>query len=126
MEAKELRIGNYLELLGKIVKVEGISNLPARKEMYWIACNAFEDTKIIHFKPIELNKEWFFKFGYNDVNKPSHFVKDEMSIDEHRFWNCNGMFIDDRNGVRIKYVHQLQNLYFVLYGEELIIKNPTK
>jgi hypothetical protein len=33
------------------------------------------------------------------------------------------MFIDDKNGVRIKYVHQLQNLYFALKQRELTIKN---
>lgn len=120
MRANELRIGNYLELLGKIVKVEGVSNLPTRKEMYWIACNAFKDTKIIHFKPIKLTEEWLLKLG---------FIK-SIGWDDFEYFDKNGVHIyvcNDGNDewleyemeFKVKSVHQLQNLYFALKNEEL-------
>jgi hypothetical protein len=128
MEANQLRIGNFLhfpftnenvEVLGINAHEENfkiINSISFKKESN-LYCE-----KIEVLKPIKLNKEWFEKFGYYDVNMPSHFIKDERTIDEHKFWNCQEMFIDDKNGVYVKYVHQLQNLYFALYGKELIIK----
>jgi len=116
MEANELRIGNYVELLGKVRKVECISNLPARKEMYWLTCENMIDTKIIHFSPIPLTEEWLGKFNWNGY-KPLHF-NSNFEIDKQGRLYCNG----DYKGVNINYVHQLQNLYFALTGKELIIK----
>lgn len=111
MEAKELRIGNYV--LQDNETISGITSNSIHKF----------DLGLIKLEPILLTEEWFERFGYFDFNTPNTFIKNEMTIDEHRFWNCNGMFIDDKNGVRIKYVHQLQNLYYALQQKELIIKN---
>lgn len=73
---------------------------------------------------IEINEEWLIKFG---------FKKDGRSYKLKNF----GRFIFHLNGVFfypagyldslfrrdiLKYVHQLENLYFALTGEELIIK----
>jgi hypothetical protein len=120
MEAKDLRIGNFLYYkntndLGTVELIHK-NHYECRDEFGIFTPNC-------SYEPIPLNAEWFEKFGYYDVNVPSHFIKDEMTIDEHRFWDCNGMFIDDKNGVRIEYVHQLQNLFFCLRGKELTIKN---
>jgi hypothetical protein len=50
-------------------------------------------------------------------------------------WMNNGFIIyqygdnfvfEYREGVKVKYVHQLQNLYFALTGEELTIKTNEK
>ena len=129
MEAKELRIGNlllfpftneFVEILGINAQEtsKGITNTLSFKKDFSLYCE-----KILALKPIPLTEEWFNKFGYYNENRPNHFEKDEYTIDAHAFWDCNGMFIEDKNGVRIKYVHQLQNLYFALKGKELIIKN---
>lgn len=121
MKAQELRIGNYLELLGEIRKVEGIFNLPKRKEMYWIKCEGIIDTKIIHCEPIPLTEEWLFKLGG---------VKTTDSFGGYLFYypNCNAMRIKNNEWssqhitVKVEFVHQLQNLYFALTGEELTLK----
>lgn len=116
MEARELRIGNFVDWNGEV----GIVSQLLEKDIFF-KCGETDLYDAI--KPIPLTKEWFEKFGYYDTNMPNHFIKDEMTIDEHSFWDCNGMFIDNKNGVCIQYVHQLQNLYFALRQEELIIKN---
>jgi hypothetical protein len=132
MEAKDLRIGNlvFFPFTNETVEIVGINahesidlqlnktiinTISFRKDLN-LYCEPIDK-----IKPIPLNAEWFEKLGYYDVNMPSHFIKDEMTIDEHRFWNCNGIFIDDKNGVRVKYVHQLQNLYYALQQKELKI-----
>ena len=93
-----------------------------------------------HISPIPLTDEWLLKFGF--------FLKEEI-YNEHFF---KGALFQDRNSdefvihhgdeyhyirdisssafdgsteyrtTKIQYVHQLQNLYFALTGEELEIK----
>lgn len=118
MESKELRIGNLVTYYGRVVSITGIT-----EEHPFINMITADYLEWDEIEPIPLSKEWFERFGYYNENRPNHFIKDEMTIDEHTFWDCNGIFIDDKNGVCIKYVHQLQNLYFALVGKELTIKN---
>jgi len=129
MKANELRIGNLLffpftEEHIKILGInahetnEGIVNSLSFKNGKNLYCE-----KITALKPIPLTEKWLSNFGYSNKNRPNHFQKDEYTINAHIFWDCNGMFIDDKNGVYVKYVHQLQNLYFALHQKELIIKD---
>jgi hypothetical protein len=119
MDAKELRIGNKLSFLGQTVTVKGVSSNPTRTEMYWIETEeGIVDTKIIHFKPIELTEEWLQKFGfelYDSVEFRHFYRKNDFDLDE----NYQPI---DFDCVEIKYVHQLQNFYFALTGQELEIK----
>jgi len=86
------------------------------------------------FKPILLTEEWLFSFGFeiyaesvimkafkigfNEITQDYLFdlcwIKDLDGKDKHPFYK-NGRF-------EIKYIHQLQNLYFALTNEELTIK----
>jgi|688.fasta_scaffold250878_3 hypothetical protein len=116
IKANELRIGNFVDWNGEV----GIVSQLWEKDIFF-KCGETDLYDAIN--PIPLTEEWFGKFGYYNENRPNHFIKDEMTIDEHTFWDCNGMFIEDKNGVRIRYVHQLQNLYFALKQRELTIKN---
>jgi hypothetical protein len=107
MEATELRIGNLVSLNGKEFKV---------------TLQSLYEGANLDFKPLKLTEEWLLNFGYSNENRPNHFQKDEYTMNTHIFWDCNGMFIDDKNGVYVKYVHQLQNLYFALQQKELTTK----
>jgi len=113
---KELRIGNLIYKVypdgEEIIEVEKISK------------NYINNLNISGIKPIPLNKELFLKFGFNErgVNY-TKFLEEGI---EFIIWDCNGIFIEDKNGVRIKYVHQLQNLFFCLRGKELTIKIKKK
>ena len=141
MESNELRIGNYLEILGKVRKVECISNLPSRKEMYWITCKDIIDTKIIHFKPIALTDEWLFKFGFIKMknyrtkqlgHSKYDWFKDNtqfFSIEKHHSGDFNEgetfypTFTFNNCSFALQYVHELQNLYFSLTKDELKIND---
>lgn len=118
MEAKELRIGNYVEGIGMehpIRKIYDSIQYNYKTERYEL-----DDIDIQYFKPIPLTEEWLKKFG---------FESDEITFDKSGFtigWFRNNEFyylpvgqIIIRNKHQIKYVHQLQNLYFALTGEEL-------
>lgn len=74
-------------------------------------------------EPIPITEEWLLKLGFEkdgyNVDKTFYFEKDVIRIN-----NYEGYFLDNPNeivGKRlfIKYVHQLQNLYFALTQNEL-------
>ena len=113
MEAKELRIGNLV--------------LNKHDEIHEIGINDF--MKFFFplmdgrgFKPIEISEEWLLKF---------RFVKDDFCSLYIRYTLNNITIIHDTKNntfladgikyklVYLKYVHQLQNLYFALTNEEL-------
>jgi hypothetical protein len=112
MTANELRIGNYVMYAGDAEKVNC-----RIIEMF------FNDK--IELKAIDLTEEWLLKFGFKkdlgndlffDVNSNSFLI----------FQNNRIELLDEENNKCIcfcKSVHQLQNLYFALTGEELTFKS---
>ena len=108
MKATELRIGNLVNENGEVIKI--------RQETLCDFANGY-----VVFEPILLTEEWLLKFGFY---KPSHtWCGDIFHLtewDEHPLNWCVAL---DKNGailvLKLKYVHQLQNLYFALTGEEL-------
>ncbi len=115
IKANELRIGNYYDQFGNIHQVNGhiISEL-GKAPIGQLWC-----------KPIPLTEEILLKCGF--VEKKKWFYKEKfllgyMTTDENlqaewKFGGVEGTW----NLLNIKYVHQLQNLYFALTGEELTI-----
>jgi hypothetical protein len=85
------------------------------------------------FEPIPLTEEWLLKFGCEKVKSdiPTFsIVYGEFIEDDYEHCLIINLDVDNNfyiviKGVKLilKYVHQLQNLYFALTGEELTIKN---
>lgn len=86
------------------------------------------------FTPIPLTEEWLVKFGCetrrtNSGHAYLSFEKINPKTDYGSGFELyeDGLFLCDcdggRIGNKIEYVHQLQNLYFALTGEELTISN---
>ena len=100
MKASELRIGNY-------VYVEhDKNNLELLKfdfESGWY---------MEYIKPIPLTEEWLLKFGFEKAYETCYQYKDFILNDKF-------IMMDIDITIQLKHVHQLQNLYFALTGEEL-------
>ena len=112
MRANELRIGNLVNYL-----IE--DNLEDPSKWYQETYIDAEDLLILskkgcdNYQPIPITEEWLLKFhwnGYNYLSINSYFKLDK----DGRLYYCN-----DFTGIILEYVHQLQNLYFALKGEEL-------
>jgi len=75
------------------------------------------------YKPIPLTEEWLIKFGFEDNQKVKgvKYIDGVIAIDCIRYGK-GWCLANDEYHPNIKYVHQLQNLYFALTGEELTIK----
>jgi len=122
MNANELRLGNYVMIHDyakgnrqQTVEELGVCQVNLLDEQY---CT-----------PIPLTEEWLLKFGFVEKYMSCHrrWTKDGISIDQITDEDDEGgkipqeqiFFYKDRE---ISSVHQLQNLFFALTGEELIYK----
>ncbi len=130
INANELRLDNVISIDEKyynILAINGLNRLNptirvfngAKKKWHYCDC----------VNPIPLTQEWFERFGFEKVNPVQEYHKNAF---EKQGWGrvslLNGVLKSDEyyflDGMtaEIKYVHQLQNLYFAMRGEVLIIK----
>lgn len=117
MKAEELRIGNYVKC------VDGNTICIDKDEMIYILSNTFE------VEPIPLSEEVLLKCGFerSEIHENFYFIKlndwtkiyvafhekqyvVELSVSKHSF--CP----------KVNCLHQLQNLYCALTGEELEVE----
>ncbi len=112
MKAKEIRIGNYLIVDGNKSLIDGQIMLSILQLQYSI-------------EPIELTKEWMVNFGFKkDID--TSFMKNDVSIFLDKRHKTN-LYLQSNESKfvwfgferRIQYVHELQNLYHALTGDEL-------
>ncbi len=74
-------------------------------------------------KPIQLTEEWLLKFGFPE----SDLENGKILVVGESFDNVIGYTIRALSpNVVIKYVHQLQNLYFALTQTELVVTTTPK
>ncbi len=125
MKNSELRIGNFLasKNISDAVRVGTINSNETIKLDFGICKNIFSDTmNLSAFEPIPITEEWLLNFGFRNQN----FGWD---LGEFGIFDCNykkGNLNLQINAteipfIQIKYVHQLQNLYFSLTGFELAL-----
>ena len=116
MKANELRVGNLVNYDQALHIIGGHSIL------------MIEEGKDIElFKPILLTEEWLVKFGFRTeypLSNERNYYNNNKYVSINYF---NGGFRLNVNrliygGIKIRYIHQLQNLYFSLTGEELELK----
>ena len=119
MKSSDLRIGNLVDLGNRIAKVTEINHLACVVVDLEETQDTIEDYERV--KGIILTEEWLLKFGfeigYNQKKMLDVYCKDFGLLIERS--NSNNFYYKK---VNIHSVHQLQNLYFALTGEELILK----
>ena len=125
MNANELRIGN-------------LTYMKSKNKIYMVDCGSDID-KSDDLEPIPLTKEWLLKFGF-EKNRDSFSKNIGLFSKEERLSFSGGdlyitdseksntiptdiIMLWDKDVMKNFYVHQLQNLYYALTGEELILKN---
>lgn len=127
MKVQDLRIGNI------------VKNPSWNKEINYIVLDDFElwnrfPEIFENIEPIEITEEWLLKFGFEEHSVYQKvFYKPSTLPDKNLFWfsmiiGSNVILRDMREFHEmailneVLYVHQLQNLYFALTGEELTLK----
>jgi len=134
MKASELRIGNLVDLGNRIAKIIEIAHLACVVVDLEETQDTIEDYE--RTKPILLTEEWLYKFGFTNIDKGDndyityadsnhdYYLQIDVRRKDGKYSILDNSFDDLRafSMVDIMYVHQLQNLYFALTGEELTIR----
>jgi hypothetical protein len=115
MKASELRIGNLIFL--KNIEWQVIASDIMSIEEHAVNAGLA--------RGIPLTEEWLTRFGFEynhgayrlNINKGSHL---RMWLTVRIFSTSVEVYLLHKHGLTIKYVHQLQNLFFALTGEELV------
>ena len=119
MKANELRIGNYLN--GKQGHVV-ISEIRINNSVK-IHDNTSSFYLGICLMPIEITKKWLLKLGFEYNEFEDLYQKAGFDIDIEDNVYCHFYFNEYGDWYKyIEYVHELQNLYFALTGEELTVE----
>jgi hypothetical protein len=125
MESKELRYGNKLIFLNEIVTFKNIAEF-RDDSTFWINfIEKITPQKNFQFKPIPLTEEWLLKLGLEKIGIWTFSLNlvgnlDLIYYSGEKGWSIGLKSYSDFSN--LKYVHQLQNLYFALTGKELKIK----
>lgn len=114
MEARELMKGNLVMYYNKIHTIQTIGQ--------WCHTDLSSDElPIDKLKRIPLTDEWLLRFGFDKKSKNQEWILNKIRICEtvHKglCWVDN-----DIDFIEVNNVHQLQNLYFALTGQELELK----
>ena len=121
MKANEFRTGNFvLSPTGKVCVVEEIRQNVLRLK-------AFDGSVFMSMhdecEPIPLTEEWSLKFGFKKLHyKGLIYYKKKHS----QFELSEDMLYESGiDCIVVSSVHQLQNLFFALTGEELVVKEKA-
>ena len=125
MKANELRIGNLVKWydVSKVLELHSEKN---KFDNVYIECEeSFEWTEYNKLEPIPLTEEWLLKFGFLIIEINGKFEATLPNFRYNIYWNkyTDGFLFCDGETVLIKfnYVHELQNLVFVLGQRELTV-----
>jgi hypothetical protein len=140
MKATEIRIGNFVQDPRSTVKFFA-PIIEINTEYVKVASNPNKKFDFSEIEPISLSENWLLKFEFKYRNECRGFgaildlkkCPENTEVPEWKF-HKSVAFIRDKNDIyltmlahptayKIYFVHQLQNLYFALTGEELIY-NP--
>ena len=115
MKATELRVGNYVYYADKktLLKING-GHILYPSQIYPIPLTEDILLKCGFIEVFGVKKEYKIK-----INKKEDILVYNLIVEETSIWTDYGGFYLDN---QINYIHQLQNLYFALTGNELTIK----
>ncbi len=136
LKENEIRIGNWVkyykgestgEILGMTFSVFSKNNKVA------VSIEPPEDTgwtqtSLDDLQPIPITEEWLLHFGWVWNERTNSFENNDtrMHLEYRKLNGSYTMFnyvLKAKIAERIWHVHQLQNLYFALTGNELTIKS---
>jgi hypothetical protein len=131
LSPNELRIGNLVHFIftNETVEILGINAHESNNKSIYntisfrsfnLYCESFET-----IKPIPLTEEWLLNLGF----PLKGFYRLQVTYFLELCWNPHDKTLNlqtKKNGFtedsKVKYVHELQNLYFALTGKELTLK----
>lgn len=121
--AQELRIGNFFEGKRNIIEEVTSIYLGETDGNFILKSKSGLLCGLGFAEPIPLSEQWMLKFGFEEYQ--GYYYPKGNSFSYFKIYkNEDGTFsLHLKDGKKlIPFVHQLQNLYFALTGEELTIQ----
>lgn len=129
LKATELRIGNWISYRGEknLVVVSIQSPWRSIQTERYIGSGIYVGSDdLMDYEPIKITEDWLFKFGF-EKDKKGYFIKNALIsngliISAIQIRDVFSIGVSGPFGlvsVKIKYIHQLQNLYHSITGEDL-------
>ena len=136
MEAKNLRIGNYVTWIDEDDPSNAVLTLVGiyLNDAIWVewtwgdGSNDNTDCDLETIKGIPITEEWLNKFGFEKKKGSISYDKDKLSLyfgdtilsdkNGRTYWNSWAIMEKTPN-----YIHELQNLFFAINGSELESKH---
>lgn len=129
LKVSELRLGNLISHNGSVMPVVQIER---RFKTIFRLNDMDVDERIIedHFQPISLTPEWLERCGFVEDRCGWTLPGTQFSLTDKYYpcWLDRMLWpqdMPDFKHLSLQYVHQLQNLYFALTGQELAITQPV-
>ena len=131
MKSKDLRIGNLVEIYKErqLVVINYIDS-----ELSLLSFEGFDLWDLDKTYPVLLKEKWLINLGFElkeDEGDVKYYEKNIIGIKMDdcldfylyiKLYNSNSYFLIKQ----LEVVHELQNLYFALTGEELELKHESK
>lgn len=129
MKANELRLGNYVMYNDMVMRVSEILSPKRREDERYnnkYVIELFEgegliDATLDEIKPIPLTIEFLLKFAAKSRFENTEFIYDRFRLiwkESYGYW-----YVIDTDSIayitKVEFVHEWQNLIFILNGEEL-------
>ena len=122
--SKDLKAGNYVLHRGEI------------KPIWQVRYNAvdfligfdknenpfYQSWKLVAIEPIQLSEEILLKCGFVENGDTSQFHLEGQIVSYNKLDGVHFWIMGTDKCIRVKHLHQLQNLYFALTGQELNIE----
>lgn len=124
LKATELRPFNMLKVKGDSKDYYQVMAIDAINDKVYLNIPRNNWHDISKLKPIQLTEDILVKLGFEKTANPRELKYGDYSIlllNEIRFVIYN--YMENPPSVKVSTVHQLQNLFFALTGEELTFKN---
>lgn len=122
MKAAELRIGNLVQ--SKINGLSIVEQLGSSLNLNYVGGRSLNGQYWENsYLPIQLTEEWLIKLGFEKTD--NKFKLDNFRFHVEKPCNYDGFIFCENYRVitdKIHHVHQLQNLFWILTGEELKLK----
>jgi hypothetical protein len=128
LKANELRIGNLIiglyeddceNVLTEICTVLGVDSVGFSENKIWVETEKSKVEKFDSFEGIPITEEWLLKLGFKFVKSLMGYYKGGHEVALFKSGVIEFHPFEKENYIYIKYIHELQNLFFALTGKEL-------
>ena len=129
MKKTDLRIGNYVEFILPKNIAEITEIFIGGNDDYCLATNINSERGLEDYNPIKLTTDWLVKFGFDKTldnwygGEGTHVHGTVIWLKELNYDDKFRVYLTETVISYVKYVHELQNLYHGLTGNELKVKD---